>query len=152
MSIGQGFTLSTPLQIAVATAAIANGGTVYQPKIVQQITDSEGKGTSQFQPEILDSDFLDFENIRAAQIGMRQAVTDGSAIALSYLPISIAGKTGTSQFDGADLSRTHAWFTSYAPYDNPKIALTILIEAGGEGSGVAVPVAADLYRWYAENR
>ena len=152
MSIGQGFSLATPLQIAVATAAIANGGTVYKPKIVEQVTDADGKVTAEFEPEVLATDFLEASHIHAAQIGMRQAVTDGTARALAFLPIEIAGKTGTSQFDGSDLSRTHAWFTSYAPYNNPKIALTILIEAGGEGSGVAVPVAADLYRWYAENR
>jgi len=152
MSIGQGFTLATPLQIVVATAAIANGGTVYRPRIVQVVTDSNGVEIKRSEPEIISSDFLKSENVRAAQIGMRQAVTGGTARALSFLPIDIAGKTGTSQFDGSDLSRTHAWFSSYAPYDNPQIALTILIEAGGEGSGAAVPVASEFYRWYAENR
>ena len=152
MSIGQGFMLATPLQIAVATAAVANGGVVYQPRIVEKITDSEGNTLEQWSPRVLNANFLDEEYLEVARKGMRQAVTSGTASYLASLPIAVAGKTGTSQFDNSDLSRTHAWFTAFAPYEDPQLVLTILIEAGGEGSGAAVPVAREVFDWFAKNR
>jgi len=152
MSIGQGFMLATPLQIAVATAAIANGGTVYKPQIVNKIESSKLNPEKIFEPIVLGEKFIDDRYIKVAQEGMRLAVTEGTARYLNTLQIPIAGKTGTSQFDGSDLSRTHAWFTSYAPYDDPQLVITILVEAGGEGSSAAVPVARDVYDWYQKNR
>lgn len=152
MSIGQGFVLVTPLQLTLATAAIANGGTVYKPWLVQSVTNKDGKIVLQNKPEVLNSGFIDQKYLDIIQKGMRQTVTAGTARVLSDLPIAIAGKTGTSQFDGSNPSRTHAWFTSYAPFDNPKIVLTVLVEAGGEGSSTAVPVARDVYDWYSKNR
>ena len=71
---------------------------------------------------------------------------------MAALPVSSAGKTGTSQFDGADPSRTHAWFTSYAPYEDPQIVIVVLVEAGGEGHAVAVPIVKDALKWWADNR
>ena len=62
------------------------------------------------------------------------------------------GKTGTSQFDGADPKRTHAWFTAYAPFEDPQIVITVLVEAGGEGYVAAVPVVKEALLWWAENR
>ncbi|MEK9180753.1 MAG: penicillin-binding protein 2 [Patescibacteria group bacterium] len=152
MSIGQGFVLVSPLQLTVATAAIANGGKVMRPRFVSEITDRDGNLIKKFEPEILNSGFINPEYIEMAKRGMRQTITAGTARILESLPIAVAGKTGTSQFDGSDLRRTHAWFTSFAPYDDPKIVLTVLVEAGGEGSSAAVPVARDVYEWYAKNR
>lgn len=151
-SIGQGFMLASPLQVSLATAAIANGGTVMKPQLVKKIVDREGKEILNYEPEILSSGFIDSENIKIVQKGMRQTVTEGTARSLSQLPITVAGKTGTSQFDGSDLSRTHAWFTAYAPFEDPQITLTVLIEAGGEGSGAAAAVAREVLGWYALNR
>ena len=81
--------------------------------------------------------------------GLRQAVTSGSARRLANLPFTVAGKTGSAQA-GKDI--LHAWFTSFAPYEQPEIVLTILIENGGEGSDAAVPVADEFYQWYASYR
>ncbi len=94
------------------------------------------------------------ENMRSVQEGMRENVigSSGSGRQLATLSVSAAGKTGTSQFDGADPSRTHAWFTSYAPYENPEIVITVLVEAGGEGHAAAVPIAKNGLKWWAENR
>jgi len=78
--------------------------------------------------------------------GLRETILSGSARSLSLLPVSSAGKTGTAQV-GGDLP-THAWFTGFAPYDDPQIAITILVENGGEGSIVAVPVFRDVISWY----
>ncbi|MBI2355719.1 MAG: penicillin-binding protein 2 [Candidatus Doudnabacteria bacterium] len=146
-SIGQGDLLVTPLQVNSWTATIANGGKLMRPYIVDEI-----EGVEKKTPVVLKENFLDSKWVRVVQDGMRQAVTAGSARSLDSLSISIAGKTGTAQFDARNPSRTHAWFTSYAPFEDPKIALTILVESGGEGSSVAVPVARQVYEWWAEHR
>lgn len=151
-SIGQGDLLVTPLQVNSWTSTIANGGKIMQPYIVDEIMDVDGNLVKKFQSHVLKDNFLDPANVKIAQEGMRQAVTAGSARSLSTLPIEISGKTGTAQFDARDLSSTHAWFTSYAPSFNPQIALTILVEAGGEGSSVSVPIAKEVYTWWAANR
>jgi len=143
-SIGQGDVLATPLQVNSWTATIANGGRVLRPYLLHQ--DSGG------QPKVIAENIIDPSYIQVVQDAMRQAVTLGSARSLLDLPIEVSGKTGTAQFDARDLRRTHAWFTSYAPSSNPQIALTILVEAGGEGYAVAVPVAKEVYQWWAENR
>jgi cell division protein FtsI/penicillin-binding protein 2 len=80
---------------------------------------------------------------------MRQTITDGSAGSLKNVGMDVAGKTGTAQVSGKD---NHAWFTGYAPYDDPQIAVTVLIENGKEGSTVSVPIAKDIFTWYAANR
>jgi len=77
---------------------------------------------------------------------MRQTVTEGSARSLNTLPVAVAGKTGTAQF-GAE-NKTHAWFVSFAPYENPEIAMVVLMEGGGEGSSSAVPVTKEVLEWY----
>ena len=152
MSIGQGFVLATPLQVAVATAAIANGGKVMQPRVVQSILGPDDQNKSTYTPLVLNENFLPSSAIRAAQEGMRMTVTEGTARSLATLSLAVAGKTGTSQFDGSDPTRTHAWFTAYAPYEDPEIVLTVLVEAGGEGSGAAAAVAREVLDWYSKNR
>ena len=79
---------------------------------------------------------------------MRQAVTSkkGTGRLLNNLKVSSAGKTGTAQFNNNE--NLHAWYTSFAPYENPELAMTILIEGGGEGYDYAVPATKDIYQWY----
>jgi cell division protein FtsI/penicillin-binding protein 2 len=78
--------------------------------------------------------------------GMRQTVMDGTAQPLKDLQVEVAGKTGTAQFGTGD--QTHGWFVSFAPYDDPQIAMAVLVEGGGEGFTNAVPVTKDVYQWY----
>jgi len=144
-AIGQGFILTTPLQLANYTAAIANGGTLYSPKIVNRIRRSGGKDTY-IQPEIMRKDFISKDIMQIVREGMRQVITAGTAQSLKDLPVAVAGKTGTAQFGTQD--KTHAWFISFAPYDNPKIAMVVLVEGGGEGHSSAVPVTKEVYDWY----
>jgi penicillin-binding protein 2 len=160
MAIGQGFLLVTPLQILNATAAVANGGTLYRPYIVYQVTDVEGRVLRSFVPEVIREVPVSQENLALVREGLRAAVEWGTAMN-AYLPwISVAGKTGTAEYftdenkDGyADRDRqgnlpTHAWFTAFAPVEDPEIALVVLVEGGGEGSDTAAPIAAQILQHY----
>lgn len=152
LGIGQGDLLVTPLQVAEWTSVIANGGTGFVPEVGSKVLDNSGKTVWQNKPQVLFSNIASPDIIKVVQEGMRQTVTGGTAKPLNTLPITSAGKTGTSQFDGSDPSRTHAWFTAYAPYENPQIVITVLVEAGGEGNAVAEPVVKDALQWWADNR
>jgi penicillin-binding protein 2 len=146
VAIGQGDIAVTPLQIALATAVIANGGILYQPQLVDKIVDSEKNVIKDIQPTIIRQGFISQESLAIVSQGMRQAVVSGSAQALAGLSVKVAGKTGTAQFGNQD--QTHAWFTGFAPYEHPEIVLTILVEGGGEGHRAAVPVAQEVFEWW----
>jgi len=150
LSIGQGDLLVTPLQIASLTATIANGGTIYQPHFVKASVDPSNNVTKEVTPVVLRNKIISDNYLKTIREGMRQTVTVGSARMLAGLTIPVAGKTGTAQWSkNAD---NHAWFTSFAPFDNPQVVLTVLVEEGGEGSAVAVPIAKDFFSWYEKNR
>jgi len=135
VSIGQGDISITPLQLAIATAAIANNGKVFQPQL-----------TENSEPNIIRQGFIDNDFLEVVKRGMREAVISGSARALYDLPVKAAGKTGTAQV--SKTKAPHSWFTVFAPYENPEIVLIILIENGGEGSEVALPVAKEVLGWW----
>ncbi len=144
-AIGQGFVLATPLQLANATAAIANGGTLWKPRVVGQIHYHDGT-TKMLPPEAIREHVVDPEILRIVREGMRMTVTEGTAQSLQSLPVSVAGKTGTAQFGNE--SKTEGWFESFAPYDHPTIAMLVLIEdQKGEGY-IAVPITKDILEWY----
>lgn len=146
LAIGQGDLLVSPLQIANATAILANGGVFYQPRLVKTIVDPASGEKTDLQPVILESSVLPDSILKIVREGLRAAVTSGSARSLAALPIVAAGKTGTAQWSKKRPS--HAWFTGYAPADRPEIVLTVLIEEGGEGSQTAVPVAYRFFEWW----
>lgn len=146
-SIGQGFVLATPLQLADATSAVANGGTLWKPRVVGQIRDRDGTLRS-MAPEALRRNVIDPSILKTVREGMRMTVTEsvGTAQSLVSLPVAVAGKTGTAQF-GTE-KKTHGWFESFAPYEHPTIVLVVLIE-GQENEGYfAVPVTKDVLSWY----
>lgn len=149
-SIGQGYLLVTPLQMLRATAAIANGGKLLQPQVVKKITDSEGNVIEEFGPIVQREQVVESWVIETIQQGMRKTVTEGSATNLSDLPVSVAGKTGTAQFFGNQ--KTHAWFECYAPYENPEVAIIVLVEGGGGGHEIAAPVAKKILSYYFQER
>ncbi len=151
-AIGQGDLLVTPLQINSWTSTIANGGKIMQPYILDEVVNIDGKTIVKKQSTVINENFLDPKWVKVVQDGMRQTVTAGSAQSLNTLPVAVSGKTGTAQIITNNLSETHAWFTAYAPSENPQIAITVLVERGGEGSSVSVPVAKDVIKWWAENR
>ncbi len=145
-AIGQGDVLVTPLQVVNFTAALANGGSLYRPHLIKMILDSSDQPIGEVDNKPVKSNILSAKNMEIVRAGMRQTVTDGSARSLSSVPVAVAGKTGTAQW--STTKPTHAWFTGFAPYDKPEVAITILVEAGGEGSSVAVPIANEVLTWY----
>ncbi|MCD6094678.1 hypothetical protein J7J39_02115 [bacterium] len=150
VSIGQGFFLTTPFHLAVALASIANGGKIYQPQIVDKITDSTGKIIKDLQVKVLRENFIKKENIESIKEGMRECVISpsGSCRQLQTLPVSSGGKTGTAEASG----EPHAWFVAFAPYENPEILILIFVENGGGGARVAEPIAKEVLEWYFTKR
>lgn len=154
MAIGQGFVLATPLQMLNATAAVANGGYLYRPQLVRQILDAEGHVIRDFQPSLIRQVAVSPENLELVRQGMYAAVhwPGGTGYKANVPGLEVAGKTGTAEFAGPRDEKgnlpTHAWFTAFAPYSNPEIAVVVFIEGGGEGSAVAAPVAAEILKAY----
>lgn len=147
LGIGQGDVLVSPLQVAVATGAIANGGTVQVPSLVRSISI---KGIEQsIASETGHKVGVAKQNLEVVRDAMRETILSGSGKALSSLPIALAGKTGTAQV-GED--STHAWFTSFAPYEDPKLVVTVLMERAGGGDEVAIPVAKKVWEWWISER
>jgi len=136
VSIGQGDLLVTPLQMNRSTSAFANGGTLMTPHLIK---DAAPEGI-----KVVPDDVATV--IRDA---MRQTVTNGSSMSMNDLPLPVAGKTGTAQWaTGRD---EHTWFTGFGPFDNPTLAVTVIVEQGG-GNYYATPIARDIFEWYFANR
>jgi penicillin-binding protein 2 len=160
-AIGQGDNLVTPLQLVNVTAAVANGGTVYKPQLVLKITDPSGKTVKDYQPQVLGQVPVSPENLAIVREGMRQVVADkrkGTAYRMTLASVAAAGKTGTAEYGeelidskGKPYRRSHAWFTAYAPYEKPEIAVVVLLEGGNqslEGSTFAVPITDEILKAY----
>jgi penicillin-binding protein 2 len=155
-SIGQGYDLTTPLQVARYTGLMATSK-LATPYIAREV---DGK---EIEPEMKSLDF-DAYYLNEIRKGMYDVcnIRGGTAYkAMSKLPIVVAGKTGTSQVTSIPQStqkrlkeeelayyhRSHAWITTYAPYEDPKYIVTVLVEHGGHGGSTAGPIAADIYKW-----
>lgn len=146
LSIGQGDISVTPLQVAAYTSVFANGGKLYRPHLIKKILSGDDKLIRETEVLPVRENFIKDDNIKIIREGMRETVTAGSARGLADLPVAVAGKTGTAQW--STKKNPHAWFTCFAPYENPEIVLTILVEEGGEGSAVAAPIAKEVLMWY----
>jgi penicillin-binding protein 2 len=150
-SIGQGFVTATPLQIVNSVAAVANGGKLYVPRVVSQIRSAEDGRTIPNPARLVRDVSIDQRILGVVREGMRETVTEGTAMTLGDLPLPVAGKTGTAQFGSGD--RTHGWFVSFAPYDHPEIAMIVLTEdQEGDETYNTVPVTRDIYDWYFRER
>ncbi|WP_294954437.1 penicillin-binding protein 2 [Sulfurovum sp.] len=158
-SIGQGYDLVTPLQVARYTALVATGNLV-TPRVAKSIDGKEINATivpMKFNPRTLSE----------VRMGMYDVCNTrrGTAYRLMHdLPVIVAGKTGTSQVTSipqvgrrlkeselAYFHRSHAWITTYAPYDDPQFVVTVLIEHGGHGGSTSAPMAGDIYKWLYKN-
>jgi penicillin-binding protein 2 len=162
-AIGQGASTVTILQLALAYAALANGGTLFQPQVVRSIETSDGTVVQDFPPRVRQIIELPPDRLKLIQDALHGVVAEksGTAHGESIPGVDLAGKTGTAQVShvtprGVDpkkewyFNRDHAWFAGYAPSDAPEIAIVVLIEHGGGGGKNAAPVAMRVVRdWQA---
>ena len=149
LAIGQSDLQTTPLQVATAYCAIANGGTLYKPQIVNKIISGDSTTTiKEFQSQIIRSNFIDPVNLEIVREGMRDGVSKpyGGSTYLNDLPVSVAAKTGTAEIGYQD--RFNAWSSVFAPYDNPQIVLVVTVEDVRGLGAVTLPVAHEVLQWY----
>lgn len=146
-SIGQSDTLVTPVQLASYVSTIANGGTRYKLHLIKSVEDKSGKTIVETKPEILEKITLSEDSYNAITKGMRLVVTEGTGkAAFSGCSVDVAAKSGSAQMG----KYTNGIYVAYAPYDNPKIAVAVVIEKSGGGSDAA-PVARKVIEKYFAN-
>ena len=144
ISIGQGTTGITPIHMI--TSAIANGGTLMKPYVVDRVENSAGDVVKSFQPQSAGG-LLSQEEATALTALMSDVVEEGTASRLKGLSYTAAGKTGSAEY-GTVKGDSHAWFTGFAPAQNPEICVTIIIEGAGAGGDYAVPIAKRIFDAY----
>jgi penicillin-binding protein 2 len=143
LAIGQGGMSATPLQVAVSYAALANGGQVWRPYVVDQIRDTDGSIMYTGEPHLINDAQLDPDNVEALLTDLNRVVTQGTARAAfesfgSSLG-QVGGKTGTGQ--SVQSKDNHAWFVAVAPIDDPRYVVAVVLDEGGSGGAVAAPIA-----------
>jgi penicillin-binding protein 2 len=148
MAIGQGFLLVSPLQMAVVTAAVANGGTVLQPRLARKFVSRNGH-VSKPGPSTKRQLPVKPEFLAAIRRGMRGAVTRGTGVAADSPYVEVSGKTGTVE-NAPSISnrrgRNHTWFVSFAPFEKPEVVCVVFLEKShGYGGGMAAPIARKVY-------
>ena len=147
-----------------AAAAVANGGTLYRPQLLLKVADQQGRIVRDFQPDVIRYLPVDLAHLATVREGMEAAVQYGTATNVQLEGIRVAGKTGTAEYfcpadelehglcQRSEPLPTHAWFTAFAPIENPEIALIVYVYNGGEGSQTAAPIAHDIFAWYFQQK
>ena len=164
LAIGQGFNLTTPLQMAGLVAAVANGGVRYKPQLLKRIETAQGKVVLQTEPAVAGKAPISPRTLELIRQGLWEVVhTDtGTAKGARFFDLHISGKTGTAQVISrkddeeetedeakiADHLKAHAWFVAYAPSEAPRIAVAVVVENGEHGSSAATPIAREMIKSY----
>jgi len=162
VGIGQGYWLTTPLQLATATAMMANGGTPVVPHLLREVVDAKTGARRPHVPKTRDPAAIKPEFVKLVQAAMADVTKPGgtASVAGAGAPYGIGGKTGTAQVIGMKAGekydekrvkeefRDHALFIAYAPTDKPRIALALLVENGGHGGSAAAPIAREVFDYY----
>ncbi len=156
LAVGQGYLNTTPIQLVMLISAIANGGRLYRPMVVERVENIYGEKLKEYSPEEIGRADISEKTLRFIQEALLGAVNEpgctGGASASKL--VKVAGKTGTAQvirmaanFKKGDMDRMplkfrdHAWFAAYAPFEEPQIAVAVLVEHGGYGGAAAAPIA-----------
>jgi penicillin-binding protein 2 len=156
-SIGQGFVLASPLQMAMVTATIANRGVSYEPRLVLKVVDQQGNDVREVnengalgnmvappEPKVR-ADLHDVgvtdQGIELVRDGMRRVVADGTGKRAQIKGVSVAGKTGTAQFWRGTKKDNHTWFITFAPYEDPRYSICVMVQGAKSGGGVSAPIA-----------
>ena len=167
VAIGQGYDLATPLQMLDFIAAIGNGGNLYKPLLLKSVRTPAGSVVLETKPQLIGKLPVSRQTLEIIKEGLKEVVNNpkGTAWHAAHIKgLDISGKTGTSQIIGRSSDRNasknrskkelpnqfepHAWFVAYAPSDNPKIAVSVIIEHGGHGASAAAPIAKELIKTY----
>lgn len=144
-AIGQGKTQITPLHMNLITCAIANGGVLMEPYLIDSVRSADGTLVKSFRPKTYGSLMSEAEASILSGL-MTEVVESGTATKLKNNTYAAAGKTGSAEYDSKGDS--HAWFTGFAPAEDPKIAVTVIVEGGGSGGETAVPIARKIFNAY----
>ena len=162
-AVGQGYVLTTPLQLLTLISGVANGGKLYLPQVVEKVEDIYGNIIEEYPPMELRRADVSPKTFQIIQEALKGAVNDpyGTGSACSLKEVKVAGKTGTAQvvslpedFKRGDIKRIpiklrdHAWFVAYAPFEDPKISVVVLVEHGGFGAIAAAPIARKVIEQY----
>jgi len=163
LAVGQGYLAVTPIQLLVLISAIANGGKIYLPQVVERVEDMSRNTLKTYPPIEVGRINVSEETLHIIQDALKGAVNEpgGTGGACALKDIKVAGKTGTAQvvrisryFRRGDMNRLphqlrdHAWFVAYAPFENPEIAVVVLVEHGGYGGAAAAPIAKKVIEKY----
>ncbi|OGP76977.1 MAG: penicillin-binding protein 2 [Deltaproteobacteria bacterium RBG_16_49_23] len=162
-AVGQGYLNTTPLQLLMLISAVANGGRFYLPRVVERVEDIYGKKLKEYPSEEIGRADISGKTLRIIQEALLGAVNEqgGTGGGSALKQVKVAGKTGTAQvvrmaadFKKGDMNRMplkfrdHAWFTAYAPFEDPQIAVAVLVEHGGYGGVAAAPIAKKVIEKY----
>lgn len=163
VAVGQGYLITTPLQIATLISAVANGAKLHRPYVVERVENIDGETLKKYTPQEMNRADISEKTLRVIQEALMGAVNDprGTGYASALKQVNVAGKTGTAQvtrmaadFKKGDMNRMplkfrdHAWFAAYAPFEDPEIAVAVLVEHGGYGGVVAAPIAKKVIAKY----
>jgi len=159
--LGQGNTMVTPMQAALAYAAIANGGEVYYPRLIRSVRNGRGETLFEYPPRVRKRLGIEREHLQTIRDGLWGAVNEegGTAHRAYQSDLDVAGKTGTAQVHSIGRVRIpnreklyqlrdHAWFAGYAPSDDPEVALVVFLEHAGHGGRKAAPAAMEIFEGY----
>jgi penicillin-binding protein 2 len=162
-SVGQGYLNTTPLQLLMLISGVANGGKFYLPQVVEKVENIYGDELKGYPPVELGRANVSEKTLQIVREALRGAVNDphGTGWPCALKDVKVAGKTGTAQvvrlpenFKKGDINRMplkfrdHAWFVAYAPFEDPKIAIAVLVEHGGFGASAAAPIAKKVIEKY----
>lgn len=162
VAIGQGYVLTTPIQLASMIATVANEGTIYRPHLVKRIVDADGKPLRETKPEVIGTTSFSKESYRLVKQGLYAVVNEsgGTGAQARLYDVKVAGKTGTSQVvkmrdskQGTPYQfRDHALFVAFAPFDKPEIAVAVVVEHGEHGGSAAAPIVGRILRAYFDGK
>lgn len=145
-SIGQGKTQITPIHLNMITSAIANGGVLMKPYVVERVENDQGDIVKSFKPSSYGRLISEKESAILKEL-MTSVVENGTATKLDGLSYTAAGKTGSAEYNNVK-GDSHAWFTGFAPAENPEVCVTIIVEGAGSGGDYAVPMARRIFDAY----
>ena len=147
-SIGQGNTLVSPAHMALITSAIANGGVLMKPTLIDEVVNKTGESVKKTEASAYKRLISTNEANLLGKL-MQGVVTNGTASALNGRGYTVAGKTGSAEFD--ENGSSHSWFVGYSDVDTPDIVVSVIVENGGTGSEAAVPIAGQIFDAYYYN-